>query len=168
MSDSTLISFAGKLTREQLALVATPPGTATHRPIPHSEVVAALVETLGFRHIGVVKDEFAVSRDGEQFVEGAAALVEELDGAAHRLVERQVGSAQRGPVFGQALFRDDVPIRHAILRSTLSLGLTGPHARFVRAEYSRGPPRGSTTTRVCTGSGWRLRTKSPPSETSRR
>src|SRR5438309_3898008 len=61
---STLLSYGGKLTREQLALVATPPGTATHRPIPHAEVVQALVETLGFRHIGIVQDEYAVSKDG--------------------------------------------------------------------------------------------------------
>ena len=61
---STLLSYNGKLTREQLALVETPPATATHRPIPHSEVIAALIETLGFRHIGVVKDEYAVSKDG--------------------------------------------------------------------------------------------------------
>ena len=61
---STLLSYGGKLTREQLALVETPPGTATHRPIAHAEVVNALTETLGFRHIGVVKDEYAVSKDG--------------------------------------------------------------------------------------------------------
>ena len=61
---STLLSYGGKLTREQLALVATPPATATHRPVPHAEVIGALIETLGFRHIGVVKDEYAVSKDG--------------------------------------------------------------------------------------------------------
>jgi hypothetical protein len=45
-------------------LVPTPAGTTTHRPVPHIEVVQALIETLGFRHISVVKDEYAVSRDG--------------------------------------------------------------------------------------------------------
>jgi hypothetical protein len=64
MGESTLIASAAKLTRQLLATVPTPLGTATHRPIPHAEVVEALIETLGFRHIGVVKDEFAVSRDG--------------------------------------------------------------------------------------------------------
>lgn len=64
MSDSVLIASDGKLTREELALVPTPAGTITHRPIPHAEVINALVETLGFRHIGVVHDEYAVSRDG--------------------------------------------------------------------------------------------------------
>ncbi len=64
MSESTLIASGGKLSREQLLLVPTPAGTATHKPIPHGEVVTALVETLGFRHIAVVRDEFAVSKDG--------------------------------------------------------------------------------------------------------
>ena len=47
MSTSTLISYANKLTREELALIPTPEGTQTHRPIPHQEIVQALVETLG-------------------------------------------------------------------------------------------------------------------------
>src|SRR5206468_4501691 len=34
------------------------------RPVPHAELVEVLVETLGFRHIGVVSEEYAVSRDG--------------------------------------------------------------------------------------------------------
>ena len=63
-STSTLLSYGDRLSREQLALVPTPPGTTTHRPVPHAEVVGALVETLGFRHIGVVQDEYAVSKDG--------------------------------------------------------------------------------------------------------
>jgi hypothetical protein len=64
MGESTLIASTEKLTRQQLQLVPTPRGTATHRPVAHSEIVEALIETLGFRHIGVVKDEFAISKDG--------------------------------------------------------------------------------------------------------
>jgi hypothetical protein len=64
MSESTLIASTAKLTRLQLAAVPTPLGTATHRPVPHVEVVEALVETLSFRHIGVVTEEYAVSKDG--------------------------------------------------------------------------------------------------------
>jgi hypothetical protein len=64
MGESTLIASTAKLTRQQLALVPTPPATATHLPVPHSEVVEALIETLGFRHIGVVTEEYAVSKDG--------------------------------------------------------------------------------------------------------
>lgn len=62
--DSTLISYEGKITREQLALVPTPQGTLTHRPVPHIDVVTALTETLGFRHIGIHSEEFCVSKDG--------------------------------------------------------------------------------------------------------
>ena len=66
--ESTLMAHTDTqlITREQLALVPTPPGTATHRPIPHHEIVDALVETLGFRHIGLHKMEFAVSEDGNK------------------------------------------------------------------------------------------------------
>jgi hypothetical protein len=64
MGESTLIASTAKLTRLQLAAVPTPLGTATHRPVPHVEVVEALVETLSFRHIGVVTEEYAVSKDG--------------------------------------------------------------------------------------------------------
>lgn len=54
------------MTYDQLALVPTPARTDTHKPIPHHEVVNALVETLGFRHIGVHKMEFACSTDGNK------------------------------------------------------------------------------------------------------
>ena len=53
-----------KLTRGELSLIQTPAGTATYRPVPHHEIVNALTETLGFRHISVVHDEYAVSKDG--------------------------------------------------------------------------------------------------------
>jgi hypothetical protein len=62
---STLIGYKGRtIPREELALVPTPSATDTHKPVPHHEIVQALVETLGFRHIGVVHDEYAVSPDG--------------------------------------------------------------------------------------------------------
>jgi hypothetical protein len=64
MGESTLIASTAKLTRQQLTAVQTPVGTATHRPVPHAEVIEALVETLGFRHIAVVNEEFAISKDG--------------------------------------------------------------------------------------------------------
>jgi hypothetical protein len=61
---STLIGYEGILDRQQLALVHTPAATATHRPVPHHEVIQALVETLGFRKIAPVKEQYAVSKDG--------------------------------------------------------------------------------------------------------
>lgn len=53
----TLLSHSGKITRQELAQVPTPAATATHRPVPHHEIVEALVETLSFRQIGVVREE---------------------------------------------------------------------------------------------------------------
>jgi hypothetical protein len=42
----TLIGYAGRTVgREELALVPTPPATETHRPVPHHEIVKALIET---------------------------------------------------------------------------------------------------------------------------
>jgi hypothetical protein len=64
MNESVLIASNAKLNRQELAAVPTPQGTATHRPVPHIEVVETLAETLSFRHIGVVKEEYAVSKDG--------------------------------------------------------------------------------------------------------
>jgi Domain of unknown function (DUF932) len=60
----TLSSYGGKITREQLSRVPTPCATATHKPIPHIQVVEKLIEALSFRQIGVVQEEYAVSSDG--------------------------------------------------------------------------------------------------------
>ena len=77
---STLIGYSGRtIGREELALVPTPPATETHRPIPHHEIVRALIETLGFRHIGVVHDEYAVSPDGMKMF-GVLDLATEMQG----------------------------------------------------------------------------------------
>jgi len=62
--NSTLISYNGKIIRAELAQVPTPPATETHQPIAHHRVVEALVESMSFRHIGVVAEEYAVSKDG--------------------------------------------------------------------------------------------------------
>ena len=64
--DGQLIAHCGtnKLTREQLGLIAPPEGTDTYQPLAHHDIVEALLETLAFRHISVVRDEYAVSEDG--------------------------------------------------------------------------------------------------------
>ncbi len=66
MDQSQLLTQCGsqKISREQLAVIPTPEGSMTHQPISHHEVVRALVESLSFRHISVVRDEYAVSKDG--------------------------------------------------------------------------------------------------------
>src|SRR5207249_6861134 len=63
---STLIAHCGttKISRDELRTIPAPLATATFKPIPHHELVDALIETLSFRKIGVVKDEYAASADG--------------------------------------------------------------------------------------------------------
>ena len=70
---------AQKLTRDQLAELPTPAGTDTHHPVPHIEIVNSLLETLAFRHINVVRDEYAVSPDGRKLF-GVAELEATFDG----------------------------------------------------------------------------------------
>src|ERR1051325_138558 len=64
----TLMAHAGanKITRDELARIVTPEATDTFRPIPHVELINTLIETLSFRHIQVVKEEYAVSPEGEK------------------------------------------------------------------------------------------------------
>src|SRR5216684_4638495 len=54
---------ANKIGRQDLLALATPPGTATHKPIAHSNVIQALLESLTYRHLNVVRDEYAVTKD---------------------------------------------------------------------------------------------------------
>src|SRR5882724_13223918 len=66
MSEATLIAHCGttKVSRDELKMIPVPESTRTFKPIPHYEIVDAVVEALGFRYIGVVRDEYAVSPDG--------------------------------------------------------------------------------------------------------
>jgi len=50
--------------RQELRALQTPDGTATHKPIPHADVVEALIETLGFRKLNVVNDRYAIGKGG--------------------------------------------------------------------------------------------------------
>jgi len=84
MSETMLMAYQGKLSRDELALVPTPPATATHKPIPHIEIVSGLMETLRFRHISIVRDEYAVSKDGMKMF-GVMELDEGMHGARFAL-----------------------------------------------------------------------------------
>src|SRR5260370_5895726 len=65
MDQTQLLAHCGsnKITREELRMVPTPEGTESHHPLAHHLIVEALAETLAFRHISVVRDEYAVSQD---------------------------------------------------------------------------------------------------------
>jgi len=64
--ENTLMVHAGgrRVTREELATLPTPASTNTHKVIPHHEVINALEETLSFRHINIVRGDYAIAKDG--------------------------------------------------------------------------------------------------------
>jgi hypothetical protein len=55
---------ASKLNRPELAQILPPEPTDTFKPIAHAELVRQVIEGLSFRHINVVRDEYAVTEDG--------------------------------------------------------------------------------------------------------
>ena len=62
----TLIAHSGAelIGREELALIPTPKGSYSHKPIPHIEIVESLEKVLTEVHFEIRRQEFAVSRDG--------------------------------------------------------------------------------------------------------
>lgn len=96
MPETTLIAgvdTTGKLTREQLALVPSPASTPTHQVIPHIEIVQSIEEALGFRHISLVSEEYAVTKDGKNFF-GVLTLDQGMNGASFALGVRNSHSKQ--------------------------------------------------------------------------
>jgi hypothetical protein len=80
MTTGTLIAGPlSKIGRTELAQIPVPQATATHRPVPHHEIVEALVETLSFRHIAVVNEEYATSNDGMKMF-GVLDLETQMEG----------------------------------------------------------------------------------------
>jgi hypothetical protein len=62
----TLLAHCGtsKITRSELKDVVTPAGTKTHQTLGHYAIVETLVESLAYRNLQVVRDEYAISKDG--------------------------------------------------------------------------------------------------------
>jgi len=80
MTTGTLVAGPlAKIGRPELAQIPVPDATPTHKPIPHHTIIEALVETLSFRHIGVVNEEYAVSNDGMKMF-GVLDLETQMDG----------------------------------------------------------------------------------------
>lgn len=65
-TSSTLVAHCGarKVTRDELMVIPVPERTKTHQPLSHYEIVEVLEEALSFRYLKIVRDEYAVSRDG--------------------------------------------------------------------------------------------------------
>jgi hypothetical protein len=55
---------ASKITRLDLASLSVPEATATFQPIPHARLIDQLEEALAFRHISIVREDYAISPDG--------------------------------------------------------------------------------------------------------
>jgi hypothetical protein len=63
--------------RQDLRDLPTPEPTATHYPVPHWKFVETLAESLHFRHLEIVGEEYAVSPDSQRFFGALTLNVEE-------------------------------------------------------------------------------------------
>lgn len=66
MQPQGLVVHAGarRIGRQDLPTIMTPNATETHRPIPHAVLVGGILESLAYRQLDVVRDEYAVTPDG--------------------------------------------------------------------------------------------------------
>ncbi|HLY40494.1 MAG TPA: DUF932 domain-containing protein [Terracidiphilus sp.] len=143
----TLMAHTGTtdlMTREQLAEILPPEATDTHKPIAHIQLVNSLLESLSFRHINVVKEEFAVSQDGMKLF-GCLDLETMGDGFRFSLGLRNANdkSMRLGLVVGVkilvcdnlAFHGDFEPVlakhsKHFDLNSALAVGLEAMQRNF--------------------------------------
>jgi|SRR5579871_814113 len=84
-----LIVHAGarRIGRQDLPTIATPDPTDTHRPIAHMTLVESILESLAYRQLDVVRDEYAVTPDGMRLF-GFLEVNIEHDGVRLALVFR--------------------------------------------------------------------------------
>jgi hypothetical protein len=134
-----LMAHAGseKLTREQLGVILPPEPTDTFKPISHATLVEQVIEGLSFRHINVVRDEYAVSEDGMKLF-GVMDLEAGMDGARYSLGIRNANdkSMRLGLTVGYRVFvcdnmafhGDFTPVlakhsKHFVLADAIDIGL---------------------------------------------
>ena len=128
---------ADKLTREQLGVILPPEPTDTFKPIGHADLVQQVIEGLSFRHINVVRDEYAVSEDGMKLF-GVMDLEAGMDGARYSLGIRNANdkSMRLGLTVGYRVFvcdnmafhGDFTPVlakhsKHFVLADAIDIGL---------------------------------------------
>jgi hypothetical protein len=104
---ATLMTHAGarKVTRQELSVVPTPQATDTFKPIAHAMLIDELEGSLAFRHIKVVRDEYAVSPDGMRLF-GLLELDAECEGVRFAIGLRNANdkSMRLGMVAGYRVF----------------------------------------------------------------
>lgn len=66
MEGLMLHTGAKKFGRQDLLNLPIPDATATHRPVAHSAIIQALIESLAYRHLEVVRDEYALTDDRQR------------------------------------------------------------------------------------------------------
>ena len=64
MSGTLVYANSVYVTREQLKVIAPPPATDTWKPVPHYDLVQAIDRQLAVRDVQIVKEQFAVQREG--------------------------------------------------------------------------------------------------------
>ena len=96
---------ATRITRDVINLIPTPPETDTFKPIAHSALLAALEEALAFRHIQIVKEDYAVAKDGLRLF-GCLEVNAEYEGVRFALGIRNANdkSMRLGIVAGYRVF----------------------------------------------------------------
>ena len=134
-----LMAHAGaqKLLRGDLAQIPPPEPTETFKPIAHVDLVNQVIEGLSFRHINVVRDEYAVSEDGMKLF-GVMDLEAGMDGARYSLGIRNANdkSMRLGLTVGYRVFvcdnmafhGDFTPVlakhsKHFVLADAIDIGL---------------------------------------------
>lgn len=128
---------AQKLLRGDLAQIPPPEPTETFKPIAHVDLVNQVIEGLSFRHINVVRDEYAVSEDGMKLF-GVMDLEAGMDGARYSLGIRNANdkSMRLGLTVGYRVFvcdnmafhGDFTPVlakhsKHFVLADAIDIGL---------------------------------------------
>ena len=64
MSGTLLYANSSLVTRAQLQSLAPPPATATWKPIAHCDLIEAIDRQLAVRDLRIVREQFAVQREG--------------------------------------------------------------------------------------------------------
>lgn len=147
---STLVAHCGarKIAREELRAILVPEGTKTHQPLSHFEIVEVLEEALSFRHLQVVKDEYAVSADGmkmfgvmdlnSQFTEGRFSIG--LRNSNDKSMRLALTAGYRVFVCDNMAFSGDfTPLHHKHtrnleLRDSISIAVDRIHRNFETLE----------------------------------
>src|SRR5439155_1769648 len=73
------------VSREQLAMIPTPEGTDTFRPVPHTELVMSIEAILETKGISITKEQFAVRADGSRLFATFDLSLERIAGSCGAL-----------------------------------------------------------------------------------